>query len=616
MPARSPTIATTLLTVLVSLNTAAGEASNSLMDISADGQLLACSNRDSGTVTLINLQTQTVTHEIAVGRHPEGVSFLGDTHQLAVAVYDDDLVKLCDGDSGEITGQVEVFDEPYGVVANSDGTRIFVTLDYPGRLIEIDRQTCSVVREHSLGSFLRGICIDANDRRVYVTEFYTTRVLAVDVRTGEVVDQWIGASTDNLLRQISLHPQRSKAYIPHIRSRVTAVHGAGSIFPYISVIDTVPGQERRRKRIPMDAFRGNLVTANPWEIAISPDGRRAFVVFSGTDDMFVCDVIDDDYRELGYRNYVRVGSSPRAVRVSPGGDKLYVYNSLDFNVVVYDAESLRVEAEIQVTQNPLTAEIWTGKKLFYSALQPMTGRRWIACSSCHPDGQPDGRTWHNPEGLRNTQSLAGMAWTHPVHWSADRDEVQDFEHTIRGPLMQGRGLIRGEVQASLAAPNRGLSPELDALAAYANSHELTISPYSKHGLSDSAQRGRLLFESEQTGCTTCHSGPFLTDSIPRAVSDIVRHDVGTGDDDPSEIMGPAYDTPTLHGLYRTAPYLHHGRAATLEEVLTTYNPEDRHGTTSHLTGEQVRDLAAFLKSLPYRDPVALAESLGMTKVTK
>jgi cytochrome c peroxidase len=182
--------------------------------------------------------------------------------------------------------------------------------------------------------------------------------------------------------------------------------------------------------------------------------------------------------------------------------------------------------------------------------------------------------------------------------------------------MQGRGLIRGEVQASLAAPNRGLSPELDALAAYANSHELTISPHAKNGLSDSAQRGRLLFESEQTGCTTCHSGPFLTDSIPRAVSDIVRHDVGTGDDDPSEIMGPAYDTPTLHGLYRTAPYLHDGRAATLEEVLTRYNPEDRHGTTSHLTGEQVLDLVAFLKSLPYRDPVASAESLGMTKVTK
>ena len=86
-----------------------------------------------------------------------------------------------------------------------------------------------------------------------------------------------------------------KAYIPHIRSRVTAVHGEGSIFPYVSVIDTAPGTGRRRKRIPMDAFLGNRVTANPWEVAIAPDGSQLFVVFAGTNDMFVCNVIDDDY---------------------------------------------------------------------------------------------------------------------------------------------------------------------------------------------------------------------------------------------------------------------------------------------------------------------------------
>jgi cytochrome c peroxidase len=51
----------------------------------------------------------------------------------------------------------------------------------------------------------------------------------------------------------------------------------------------------------------------------------------------------------------------------------------------------------------------------------------------------------------------------------------------------------------------------------------------------------------------------------------------------SEKLGPKYDTPTLLGLYRTAPYLHHGKAATLLDVLTTCNQEDRHGKTSHLS---------------------------------
>ena len=127
---------------------------------------------------------------------------------------------------------------------------------------------------------------------------------------------------------------------------------------------------------------------------------------------------------------MRLGANPRAVRVAPNGQTVYVYNALDFEVVGYDTKTFKQVAAVKISKNPLGDEILAGKKLFYAALQPMVGRRWISCSSCHPDGQPDGRTWHNPEGLRNTQSLAGIAWTHAIHWSADRDEVQDFEHTV------------------------------------------------------------------------------------------------------------------------------------------------------------------------------------------
>jgi len=286
-------------------------------------------------------------------------------------------------------------------------------------------------------------------------------------------------------------------------------------------------------------------------------------------------------------------------------------------VTAYNAKTLNPVAVIPVCENPLGKEILRGKILFYSALQPMVGQRWISCSSCHPDGDPDGRTWHNPEGLRNTQSLAGMAWTHPIHWSADRDEVQDFEHTIRGPLMQGRGLIRGKVHPSLETPNSGLSHDLDAMAAYSNSHNFTLSPFSKGGLNKSARRGRGLFFSKETGCAKCHTGPLFSDSQP--VDDpkkILRHDVGTGKDDPTEKMGPAFDTPTLLGVYRTAPYLHHGKAETLKAVFTKHNREGKHGKTSHLTTQQMSDLVEFLKALPYEDPQPQAEKLGLRKVTR
>jgi cytochrome c peroxidase len=80
-------------------------------------------------------------------------------------------------------------------------------------------------------------------------------------------------------------------------------------------------------------------------------------------------------------------------------------------------------------------------------------------------------------------------------------------------------------------------------------------------------------------------------------------------------MGTKYDTPTLLGIYRSAPYLHTGEAATLEDVLTTFNTEDRHGRTSHLSAEEVHDLAEFLRSLPYENPIPAAEAEGWPLIT-
>jgi cytochrome c peroxidase len=291
-----------------------------------------------------------------------------------------------------------------------------------------------------------------------------------------------------------------------------------------------------------------------------------------------------------------------------------VYNALDFQVVAYSTDDIKIQYAIDVTAFPKSDDILLGKILFYSANQPMVSRRWISCASCHPDGDPDGKTWHNPEELLNTQSLAGMAWTHPIHWSVDRDEVQDFEYTIRGDLMQGRGLLSGKLHKELDEPNRGRSRELDALAAYANSHGYSLSPHAKGGLTDAARRGKDIFFSAETKCATCHSGPMYADSQPGPTPP--KHDVGTGLDDPGEKIGPAYDTPSLLGVYRTAPYLHHGKAQTLEEILTTCNKDNRHGTTSHLSSEQVADLVEFLKSLPYEDPEPAAIAAGLKKVEK
>jgi cytochrome c peroxidase len=175
--------------------------------------------------------------------------------------------------------------------------------------------------------------------------------------------------------------------------------------------------------------------------------------------------------------------------------------------------------------------------------------------------------------------------------------------------MRGLWLFNGEI-----APKVGFNPveldqhlagkskDLDALAVYTNSFDFRLSPHivAPGKISAAAERGKKLFFSDAVGCAKCHSGPYYTDSNLKKPFNL--HDVGTGTEDPTENMGPKYDTPTLLGVYRTAPYLHHGKAKTLRDVLTTCNAEDKHGKTSQLKADEIDDLVEFLKALPYETP--------------
>jgi YVTN family beta-propeller protein len=615
MPARCLTLLFALLSGCILPSLAAAGTSNSLLDVSADGKLLLVANPDNDSVTVVDTRERKALREIKVGDKPECVSWIGNGPLAVVSLFRDDALVFFDAATGTIVKKLAVTDEPYGIVVNKDGSRAWVTHDYPGTVSEIDLKEQKVIAEHKVGSFVRGIALAPDEARLYVTEFYTGILHAVDLKTGKVVDSWKGHATDNLCRNVVVHPKRPKAYLSHIRSKITVIDGSGSIFPQLSICDLLPSPGvatpgARRKSFAMDTYNSLYVVTNPWEAAISPDGKRLYTIYAGTNDMNQHRTIDDDYREIeSVGGPVQLGKLPKAIRVSPDGQNVYVYNTMDFAVSIHDANMKRL-ATVTVCDPPKTPEWVRGKILFNTALPPLTSRRWIACSSCHPDGHTDGRVWHNPEGLRKTTSLFGVAHTHPLHWSADRDEVQDFEYTIRGRLMQGKGLLAGPLKPKLGFKPveleenlSGRSKDLDALAIYTNSFEATtLSPHipAPGKLSPSAERGKRLFASNEVACASCHSGPYYTDSSLQKPFKL--HDIGTGKDDPTEKMGPKYDTPSLLYLYRTAPYLHHGKAATLRDVLTTCNKEDKHGKTSHLKPEEIDDLVEFLKSLPYELP--------------
>jgi cytochrome c peroxidase len=57
------------------------------------------------------------------------------------------------------------------------------------------------------------------------------------------------------------------------------------------------------------------------------------------------------------------------------------------------------------------------------------------------------------------------------------------------------------------------------------------------------------------------------------------------------------DVPQLNNIYESPPYLHDGRAATLEELWTQFNDHDEHGVGNDMTKMQLNDLVAYLKSI-------------------
>ena len=248
-----------------------------------------------------------------------------------------------------------------------------------------------------------------------------------------------------------------------------------------------------------------------------------------------------------------------------------------------------------ITTEKLTPTVLNGKQLFYDAKDNRLAlQEYISCAACHNDGGQDGRVWDFTafgEGLRNTITLRGHCGTKqgPLHWSGNFDEVQDFENQIRG-FAGGLGLIAGTPHAPMAVEkNAGRSADLDALAAYLGS--LTTNGNSPHrmaagALTAAAIQGEAIFAREN--CASCHSGPEFTGSVLNLFADVGTVKATTG----KRLNGtlPGLDIPTLRGLWSTAPYLHDGSAATLEQAVQAHQDVT-------LTAAVLTNLAAYLKQI-------------------
>jgi mono/diheme cytochrome c family protein len=189
----------------------------------------------------------------------------------------------------------------------------------------------------------------------------------------------------------------------------------------------------------------------------------------------------------------------------------------------------------------------------------------ISCQSCHPEAAEDGHTWNFSVGPRRSQDLRGGASGRaPFHWSGD---LVDFDHLFEEVMMKRMSLAANVTSEQKAA----LRDWLDSVPAELTADDLDA---------EAVERGRVLFNSQQTGCATCHGGADYTDNLP--------HDVGTGG---------VFITPTLVGINSRAPLFHDGCSLTLTGRFGVCGGGDNHGVTSKLTNAERDDLVTYMRSL-------------------
>lgn len=231
------------------------------------------------------------------------------------------------------------------------------------------------------------------------------------------------------------------------------------------------------------------------------------------------------------------------------------------------------------------------------ALSPALSASTKAVYNAWGRGKYDPR--FNLDGKNSPQVIPpayGLNGVNRITSTGDGDNIAYWNRYVSITQMGGHGTFT-EPRTGVSVTNGTddlVTSKLPALQAY----QLSLAaPAAPAGSFDpvAAQRGALVFAGAGT-CASCHSGTEFTDANLRlhAPSEVVSEPEPNGA--PSYASRSAtkqYRTAPLRGLWQHAPYFHNGTAATLENVVQTYNTKK----SLSLTNAQISDLTQYLKSL-------------------
>ena len=499
-----------------------------------------------GEIVTVDLKEGKIVNTVPVGAGAEAPAWSKEEDKIFVCNRFAGTVSEVDVKNGKVTREVKVLREPSKVVVSPDGKYLFVANALPAQRADVDYVAC---------------CVSVIDLASF------QKVKDIRLENGS-----------NALRGATLSPDGKYLFVSHNLGRFTVptsqLQQGWMNTNAMSVVD-VASLEFKGAVLLDEPERG---AAGVWGVECTPG--YLIVIHSGTHEISVIDYPElikkfeayPDKMALNYDLHFLYGIRER-IALKGNGPRNFIVRDQEVIVPMFFSDDLNrydlnTKQLSEVALNPGRQETMAqkGERIFNDAA--FCFQNWQSCNGCHPgDARTDGMNWDlMNDGVGNSKNCKSLLLS------------------LETPPCMISG-IRANAHVANRAGFKYIQfmelKEEDAACvdAYVASLKPVPSPYLVDGeLSEKAKKGRKVFE--RLKCDACHSGPYYTDMKMHRIGEDIEFEQG-------------WDTPTLIEVWRTAPYLFDGRAATMEEVFGVY----KHGVDKKLSKTDLDALVEYVNSL-------------------
>ena len=511
---------------------------------------------------------------------------------------------------------------PMGPVVSPDGRHVYLCNRFDATIQKYDAKTLKLLATARAVREPHGCALGADGKKLFVanmlpddptepTGHVAARVTVLDADSFAVLANVHLPDGSTGVRGIAASPDGKHIYVTHTQARyqlpTTQLERGWMNTAALSVFDGVTGGYVNT--VLLDDV--DLGAANPWGVAVSPDGASIAVAHAGSREVSVID------RAALHDRLDRAAHGEKVTEVSASADE--VHNDLSFLSGIRRRFPLEVDGPrgIVVTNRAayaachfadVLAEVPYRERIVRPTLHPLDGKapldlsgdpvlrgemlfndgakcfqQWQSCASCHPDGIVDGLNWDlMNDGIGNPKQSKSLYLSNVTPPTMITGIRKDMQHCNRAGFRH--------IQFTSVSDE-----DARCVDAYVIAMKAQVSPYARPENAAAIARGKILFDGK-ADCARCHKPErfFTAADDPGDHTKSPLYDLGLGTRDE---LGQTFDVPTLHEVWRTAPYLYDGRAKTMRDVLTVWNPEDQHGVTSDLTEQELADLELYLLSL-------------------